>query len=99
MALLRFPVHTILDDRALQPFLHVMHVAAVCNTWKRLGYLILYEGSKSQGSLPPEARFMAYSVLQCKEGVQSVKPDSEHAGFAVSLSPAGQKCARATPHV
>jgi hypothetical protein len=38
-------------------------------TWKRLGYLISYHsgGFYIPGSLSPDARFTAYSVLQCKE--------------------------------
>ena len=44
-------------------------VAAVRDTWKRLGYLISYHsgGFYIPGSLSPEARFTAYSVLQSKE--------------------------------
>jgi hypothetical protein len=44
-------------------------VAAARDTWKRLGYLISYHsgGFYIPGSLSPEARFTAYSVLQSKE--------------------------------
>jgi len=44
-------------------------VAGVRDTWKRLGYLISYHsgGFYIPGSLSPEARFTAYSVLQSKE--------------------------------
>lgn len=44
-------------------------VAAVRDTWRRLGYLISYHsgGFYIPGSLSPEARFTAYSVLQSKE--------------------------------
>ena len=44
-------------------------IAAVRDTWKRLGYLISYHsgGFYIPGSLSPEARFTAYSVLQSKE--------------------------------
>jgi hypothetical protein len=44
-------------------------IAALRDTWKRLGYLISYHsgGFYIPGSLSPEARFTAYSVLQSKE--------------------------------
>jgi hypothetical protein len=44
-------------------------VAAVRDTWKRLGHLISYHsgGFYIPGALSPEARFTAYSVLQSKE--------------------------------
>ena len=72
-------------------------VAAVRATWKRLRSLISYHsgGFYIPGSLSPEARFTAYSVLQSKEfGVRHW--DMQMARFIVRWACPGDVCSDAT---
>ncbi|KAI0265795.1 hypothetical protein BC834DRAFT_843290 [Gloeopeniophorella convolvens] len=72
-------------------------VAALRATWKRLGYLISYHsgGFYIPGSLSPDARFTAYSVLQSK-GFGVRHGDMQMARFVVRWARPGDTNSDAT---
>jgi hypothetical protein len=72
-------------------------IAAVRATWKQLGSLIPYHsgGFYIPSSLSPEARFIAYSVLQCKVfGIRHW--DMQMSRFIVRWTCPGDVCSDAT---